>query len=205
MSRAWNGDPSTTNPILENLGIKERDLIENILATSFILDLGIVTAVHGGGASVDVQHAIQLNKLGTTLPPTVTKNVEVVWPFPGNWSLTQGDIVLLVGMKDFLKTAYATAPGPTDIPLHYTQETMKAIPLYSAKHSATITVDGSNLVQIKNAAASLYTAIQNLIQGIQGATYIPYPGGITSLPVAIADTTGKIATALAQLGQIMKA
>ena len=200
MSSAWNGDLSTTNPILENLGIKERDLIENILATSFILDLGIVTAVHGGGASVDVQHAIQLNKLGTTLPPTVTKNVEVVWTFPGNWALTQGDIVLLVGMKDFLKTAYATAPGPTDIPLHYTQETMKAIPLYSAKHSATITVDGSNLVHIKNAAASLFTAIQNFIQGVQGGTY-----GGSGTPGPFVDTTGKVTQALTQLSQIMGA
>ena len=198
MSSAWNGDPSTTNPILENLGIKERDLIENILATSFILDLGIVTAVHGGGASVDVQHAIQLNKLGTTLPPTVTKNVEVVWPFPGNWSLTQGDIVLLVGMKDFLKTAYATAPGPTDIPLHYSQETMKAIPLYSSLHAVSIAVDGANLLQVKNSAASLYTILSTLISGIQLAQCAS-PGS------PLVDTSTKIAQAMVQLGQLLKA
>ena len=198
MSSAWNGNPSTTNPILENLGIKERDLIENILATSFILDLGIVTAVQGGGASVDVQHAVQLNKLGTTLPPTVTKNVEVVWPFPGNWSLTQGDIVLLVGMKDFLKTAYATAPGPTDIPLHYSQETMKAIPLYSSLHAVSIAVDGANLLQVKNSAASLYTILSTLISGIQLAQCAS-PGS------TLVDTSTKIAQAMVQLGQLLKA
>ena len=198
MSSAWNGYPSTTNPILENLGLQLRDLIENIIATSFILDLGIVMAVRGGGANVDVQHAVQLNKLGTTLPPTVTKNVEVVWPFPGNWALTQGDIVLLVGMKDFLKTAYATAPGPTDVPLHYTQETLKAIPLYSAKHSVTIAVDSANLLQVKNAAASLYTILSTLISGIQLAQCAS-PGS------PLVDTSTEIAQAMVQLGQLLKA
>jgi hypothetical protein len=185
---------------LENLGLQIRDLIENILYNSFILDIGIVTAVNGGGATVDVEHAIQLNKLGTVLPPTVTKHVEVVWAFPGNWTLANGDIVLLVGLKDYLKTAYVSAPASTDIPLHYTQMTMKAIPLYSSMHQAQITIDGSNLVHIKNAAASLYTAIQNFIQGVQGGTY-----GGSGTPGPFVDTTGKVALALTQLGQILGA
>ena len=188
------GNP--TSPVLENLGLQIRDLIENIIANSFILDIGIVQSVNGGGTSVNVQHAIQLNKYGQTLPPTVTNNVEVAWAFPGNWTLAQGDIVLLVGLKDYVKTIYTSAPSPTDIPLHHTQETMKAIPLYSAMHAAAITVDGSNLVHIKNAAASLYTVLNNLIVGIQGATAGGNP---------IVDTTTKIATALTQLGQIMGA
>ena len=198
MSSAWNGDPSTTNPILENLGLQLRDLIENIIATSFILDLGIVTAVKGGGANVDVQHAVQLNKLGTTLPPTVTKNVEVVWTFPGTWALTQGDLVLLVGLKDYVKTVGVSAPAPTDIPLHYSQETMKAIPLYSSLHAVSIAVDGANLLQVKNSAASLYTILSTLISGIQLAQCAS-PGS------TLVDTSTKIAQAMVQLGQLLKA
>ncbi|MBU1080901.1 MAG: hypothetical protein KKB59_10485 [Spirochaetes bacterium] len=50
---------------------------------------------------------------------------------------------------------------------------------------------------------NLRTVLQNLITGIQGATYIPYPGGVAGPPVPIVDTTGKIATALTDLASVL--
>jgi hypothetical protein len=49
---------------------------------------------------------------------------------------------------------------------------------------------------IGNSTSDLKTALTNLIQGIQGATFGGYP---------CVDATGKIATALIQLGQILDA
>jgi hypothetical protein len=63
---------------------------------------------------------------------------------------------------------------------------------------AQVTINGSGgLLQIKTAAASLYTIIQTLIQGIQGATCV------NGAPLT--DTTTKIAQSMIQLGQLLKA
>lgn len=192
------------NPVLESIGRTPKWLIEDVLAGKYILDLGIVQGTDQ--TTVDVQHTVIPTVYGKGLgsggspDPVVTKKVEVVWAFPGNWTLQQGDIVLLLGLRAYVKTAYAKSPAKTDIGLSYTRETMKAVPLYSSVHGATITVDGSNLVHIKNAAASLYTAIQNFIQGVQGGTY-----GGSGAPGPFVDTTGKVSLALSQLGQIMGA
>lgn len=56
---------------------------------------------------------------------------------------------------------------------------------------------------LANAGQNLKTALQTLVEGIQGATYIPYPGGVAGPPVAIADATGKIATALTALQALL--
>jgi phage gp45-like len=64
---------------------------------------------------------------------------------------------------------------------------------------ATIRLEQSGLIQIQNQTYNLLTALSKLIAGIQGATYIPYPGGVAGAPVPIVDTTGNIAAALTQL------
>jgi hypothetical protein len=80
---------------------------------------------------------------------------------------------------------------------------MKAIPMGEYGTPAQVTINGSGgLLQIKTAAASLYTIIQNLIQGIQGATIVCPPGGGT---VYLTDVTTKISQSLIQLGQLLKA
>jgi hypothetical protein len=186
------------NLIYDNLGRTERFLIENLIGTSYVVDLGVVTATDQ--STVDVQHAVIQVRYGKELPPTVTRKVEVVWLFPGVWNLKAGDVVLLLGLKDYVKRAQGASVSKTDVPLHYTQATLKAVPIRSSSAPTVIAVDSANLVQIKNAAASLYTAIQNLVQGIQGGTY-----GGAGAPGPFVDTTGKVATALTQLGQIMKA
>jgi hypothetical protein len=189
------------------LGITERDLIKSIIASRFFVDFGIVQAVSADKTQVDVKHAIQPKLFGTQLQTTVTKGVELLWPASAamaiQWDIAAGDTVLIVGLKDFVKTVNVSSPAPTDVGLHYTQETMKAIPMGEYGTPAQVTINGSGgLLQIKTAAASLYTIIQNLIQGIQGATIVCPPGGGT---VYLTDVTTKISQSLIQLGQLLKA
>jgi hypothetical protein len=188
--------------IFEHLGITERDLIKSIIASRFIVDFGIVVAVSADKTQVDVRHAVQPKLFKAQLPATVTKGVEVLWPASAavaiQWDLAAGDTVLLVGLKDYVKTVKVSAPATTDVGLHYTQETMKAIPMGEYGTPAQVTINGSGgLLQIKTAAASLYTIIQTLIQGIQGATCV------NGAPLT--DTTTKIAQSMIQLGQLLKA
>jgi hypothetical protein len=147
-----------SDPFLENIGLTEADLIRNVVANTFILDFGIVTAVNG--TTVDVQHAIQPTRLGKQLPPTVTKGVEVMWPgtaqFNPRFVLSVGDTVLLIGLKDYVKTLQVSVPDFTDVPLHYTQETMKAIPVISTQ--------GSNHVVTY---AELNTALQTFLTALK--------------------------------------
>lgn len=141
------------NQQLDALSLTIRDLIENIIANSFIMDLGTVTAVQVNTVNgqpvtvVSVQHTIQLNKRGTILPTTITPNVEVFWPSSSGLSergkIANGDSVLLVGLKDYVASIANPSPNPTDIQWHYTQGCLKAIPLGTYKAGSTHTIDAS--------------------------------------------------------------
>lgn len=111
---------------LRRLGMTDRDLILALLGASFIVDVGVISAVNGN--LVDVQHAIQPRSGGEQLESTETKGVELLWPYPVQWDVQAGDAVLLLGLKDYVRTVSGLQPGPTDVTLHYTQETMKAVP-----------------------------------------------------------------------------
>jgi hypothetical protein len=136
------------NQILANLGITTRDLILDLLSAAFIADFGIVQAVGAGGATVDVEHAIQPVVAGEQQGTTITKGVEVLWPGGGGqlsakWDLAVGDPVLLVGLKDFIPTVGGALPQTEQIPIHYTQETMKAIPMGAYKGTSAIPISVS--------------------------------------------------------------
>jgi hypothetical protein len=136
------------NQILANLGITTRDLILDLLGAAFIADFGIVQAVGAGGDTVDVQHAIQPVVAGEQQGTTITKGVEVLWPGGGGqlsakWDLAVGDPVLLVGLKDFIPTVGGALPQTEQIPIHYTQETMKAIPMGAYKGTSAIPISVS--------------------------------------------------------------
>ena len=141
------------DPIMDNIPTELPDIIENIVSNMFIVDFGTVTAVQVNTVNgqpvtvVTVQHAITLNKFGTILPATVTQNIEVLWPSSAGLSergkIAIGDTVLLVGLKDLVASVANPTPGATDIQLHYSQETLKAIPLGTYKAGSTHTIDGS--------------------------------------------------------------
>ena len=50
---------------------------------------------------------------------------------------------------------------------------------------------------------NLRATLEKLIQGIQGLKYIPYPGGVAGPPVAVTDSTGKVAGALTDLASFL--
>ena len=119
---------SDVSPLLQQIGITERDLILALMGSTFICDYGVVSAVNGN--IVEVEHAV----VPQTGEVTVTKGVELLWPYPVRWDVQAGDGVLLVGLKDFVQTVSGVQPESTDVPLHYAQATMKAVPFgaYSA-------------------------------------------------------------------------
>lgn len=141
------------NALFDNLPTSEASLIDNIISTTFIVDFGTVTAVQVNTINgqpvtvVSVQHAIELNKRGTILPPTVTPGIEVLWPSSAGLSergsIAIGDTVLLVGFKDFVVSVANPGPAPASNQLHYCQETLRAIPLGTFKPGSTHTIDGS--------------------------------------------------------------
>lgn len=192
------------SPVVDAVGRTPRWLIEDVIAGKYLVDLGIVQSTDQ--STVDVQHAVIRKAYGTPLGPTVTKGLEVVWAFPGSWTLAAGDIVLLLGMKDYVKTAHVSAPAETDVGWSYTQETMKAVPLYSSKHKAQITIDGSDLVHIKNAAASLFTVLNTLVTDLSTfATACEASGTDPTLVTAATVLAGSLVNVSSSLAQILAA
>ena len=131
--------------------LTERNLIESILASFFIVDYGFIKNVNPDG-TVDVTHAKQLQTMdGVTLSPTVTENVELLTVAGAGFSIKfdykKGDRVLLLGLKDYVpKVEDVKSSTETTVYLHYTRETLKAIPLcvFNSDAKATIEVkDGT--------------------------------------------------------------
>ena len=130
----------------------ERTLIESILASHYIIDYGFIKSVNPD-KTIDVTHAKQLKTLdGQSLKATVTKNVEVLTLCGGGFSFTfdykKGDKVLLLGLKDYVpKVEDVTSATETTAYLHYTRETIKAIPLciFSDKAKVQVKVENGKL------------------------------------------------------------
>jgi len=196
------------NPLnaFDFFSVSERDVILSVIRDQFFSDYGIVMAVNGN-STVDVQHAaLSVTRPGVVapaivLPAIVTKNVELLFSVMGGLSISgtvqQGDGVLLVGLRDLVpSTSGLTQPAQPPEFWHYTQQTLKAIPLSAIKAAAVQFGESNGKVFLRNAAASLFTVLQEFIQGVQGATAGGNP---------IVDATGKIALALSQLQALMEA
>lgn len=126
--------------------LTERNLIESVLAGHYIIDYGFIKEVHGDG-TVDVTHAKQLKTLaGKSLPATVTTGVEMLTISGTGFSLKfdykKGDRVLLLGLKDFIpKVEDVTGATETTAYLHYSRETLKALPLCVFSDEARVKVE----------------------------------------------------------------
>ena len=122
---------------LTGLNFNTADIINSIIGISFIADYGIIDQVNSD-KTINVSHAVMsVLRNGKDLPVTTTKNIEVLWPASANfgmkWPLKAGDGVLLIGLRNFIDTTKSIKKptnGPTEF-MHYTQDTMKAIPLQS--------------------------------------------------------------------------
>jgi hypothetical protein len=125
----------------------------------FIVDFGIIREISTDKTRVTVRHcAIQsmglaeglsqpLHGSGLVDSETVTADVELLYlgssAFGLTYDVSVGDIVLLLGSKDFIQTvANTTIPQIPEIFPHYRQENLKAIPLKTTINvSVNITVD----------------------------------------------------------------
>lgn len=200
-------DQNNVFNIFDFLGISPRQIVESVISDMFAADYGIVLAVHGQ-TTVDVQHAVlSVTRAGITapakvMPPIQSNGVEILWPSMAGLSITgtvkAGDPVLLIGLRDLLPSTQGLtqAKQPPEF-WHYAQQTLKAVPLSGVTQAAVQFGEAGGKAFLRNAAASLFTVLQEFIQGVQGMTCVN-----GSPPV---DTTGKIALALIGLQALMEA
>lgn len=135
--------------IFEAERFTDRDLIQSILASFYIIDYGYIKKVNPD-KSIDVVHAKMLKTMqGETLRPTTTKSVEVLTLSCGGFALQvdykAGDKVLLLGLKDYVpNTAKVLIATETTSYMHYTQETLKALPLCVFDNTAKVQINAEN-------------------------------------------------------------
>ena len=179
------------NSIFLSEKLTDKDLIESILSSHYIIDYGFIKKVNAD-KTVDVTHAKQLKTLdGKTLPATVTTGVEVLTiagaGFSINFDYKKGDKVLLLGLKDFVpKVEDVTSATETTAYLHYSRETLKAIPLCVFSDDAKVKVEieaGTMKVTTEKKIelngnskqfvtwAELNQALQNLVTALNSHTH----------------------------------
>lgn len=127
----------------------DRTLIESILASFFIVDYGFITMVNGD-KTINVTHAKRLKTLeGKSLPQIETKNIEVLTLSGKGFSLSfdyqKGDRVLLLGLKDYVdKVNQVRTATENKAYVHYSRETLKALPLCAFDSTAKVTIKIEN-------------------------------------------------------------
>lgn len=205
---------STPLSQLTGLNYNQSDIIRSIINSLFMSDYGIVKKVNPD-KTIDVTHAVMGSLInGVSMGLTETRNVEVLFPasaaFGQSWPIAVGDGVLLIGLRNSIASTESikepTAP-PNEF-LHYSQNTMKAIPLQTVSSPKVIinVSSGGNLeiqnnnvgglIQIKNATKSLYTVLNSLITHlisltttncVVGAPVVLNPATIAQLTTDAAD------------------
>lgn len=141
-----------SNGILANEKLTERSLIESIVSSFYILDYGLIKAVNPD-KTIDVIHAKQLKTYaGQSLKATVTTNIEVLTlsgaGFSINFDYKKGDKVLLLGLKNYIKKVEdVTRATETTAYMHYSRETLKAIPMcvFNDEAKVTIAIEDGNM------------------------------------------------------------
>lgn len=124
----------------------DRDLIQSILNSYYIVDYGYINRVNGD-KTVNVTHAKLLKTLeGKTLPETITTDVEVLTISSSAFSISidykAGDKVILLGLKDYVKdTKDVTRATETRVYSHYSRANLKALPLSAFNADAKVSVE----------------------------------------------------------------
>lgn len=124
----------------------DRDLIESVLSSFYIVDYGYVQKVNDD-KTVDVVHAKKIKTIqGKTLPQTETKKIEVLTvagsAFSLNIDIQPGDKVLLLGLKNYVQnSADVNEATETTVYMHYARTTMKALPLCAFNADAKVTAE----------------------------------------------------------------
>ncbi len=188
--------------------LTEARMIDSRIYMNYIIDVGIVIAKNDN--KVDVQHAalpVLIN--GKVLDPSVTKDVEILYPATNalsiDFNIKVGDVVLLVGTKDYIETLQGvTAPTIPQGFSHYDRANLKAIPFGSpiaplvkiaVDDTGNFSIDAqAGKIAIKNSVKSLHTVLNNLITHITafaGGTVAsigaPLSSAATEIPHLIQD------------------
>jgi len=218
---------------LSGLQYNLANVIDSRINSTFFADYGIVNQVNND-KTIDVVHATLMVLInGVSLPQTQTTGIEVLYPasdsFGMKWPLAQGDGVLLIGLKHFVETTNGIqqpANAPTEH-LHYTQDTMKAIPLQSVTSpkvkievtdAGNLEITNSNtggLFKIANSSKSLSTVLNNIathtksiatnlqsattINCVPGAPVTFNPGTIAAFTADALNLTNDVADIVALL------
>ena len=135
--------------VIEGINVNDRDLIEAIVGNFFIIDYGFITEVNPD-KTINVTHAKRpVTTEGKTLAPIKTENIEVLTVsckgFSIKFDYAKGDKVLLVGLKNYINhvSDVASATETTSY-VHYSRETLKAIPLCLFDNSAKVQINIEN-------------------------------------------------------------
>lgn len=137
--------------VIDALKYTDRDLIEAILNSYFIVDYGFVSKVNDDG-TIDVTHARKgVTTDGEVLPEYRTHGVEFLVFSCAEFSIKvnpkKGDGVVLLGLKDLVETVKdLTQAEEPKVFVHYDRATIKAVPLslFNGEAKITLTVDDGN-------------------------------------------------------------
>lgn len=135
----------TQSDLMRSQTYTDRDLIESIINSYFILDYGVITKVNDD-KTVNVQHArIQVMNDGTKLPALQTNNIELLALSGANFSIDAGtkagDKVLLLGLKDYVQTVNDVSGASEQTSyVHYKRDNLKALPLCTFSGESTVQV-----------------------------------------------------------------
>lgn len=135
-----------TNSVITGTRLTDRDLIESIVENYFIADYGYISKVNDD-KTVNVIHAVKpALQDGSVLSQTETKNIELLFisgsGFSITWDVKANDRVLLVGLKDYVKSVDAvTAAADPGVYVHYSRATLKAVPLCIFNSDAKVTLE----------------------------------------------------------------
>lgn len=194
------------NSIFLNEKNTERTLIESILFSYYIVDYGFIKSINPD-ETINVTHAKQLKTLdGVSLKATVTENVEVLTLAGAGFSIKfdykKGDKVLLLGLKDYIKKVEdVTQATETDVYLHYTRETLKAIPLcvFNKDAKATVVVKDGKIELNGNTKhfvtwEELNTALTSFLALLNSHTHSGGGSGTPTSPMTFNITDAKTKT-----------
>lgn len=192
----------------------DRDLIEALVGSFYILDYGFVSKVNPD-KTIDVTHAKRMtSRYGEVLPETVSKNIQVL-TFSGagfslNLDVQKGDKVLLLGLKNYVQNvADVATPEVTSSTLHYTRETLKALPLCLFNSQAKVqievekgkmTINTEGKLEINGNSkqfvtwAELNSALQSLWSAIQTHTHLVSTTGSAAAQSGTAAASTELAT-----------
>jgi hypothetical protein len=206
--------------IIDALALTESDVTRSIVAASFMADYGVVKAVNG--ELIDVTHLTLGTEVdGVTLrKETVTTGVEVLFPMMSGLSITGtiavGDGVLLIGLRNPIPAVSSKEPQKAVCKAHYSQETIKAIPLSSIQTASVQFGEDGGKAFLRNSSRSLFTLLDGLEAALATFMGAASQSSITSgaassaslaaaLVALMASFTASTATMRTDLGLLLRA